>query len=142
VFASIEAWCTELPNVKKPLELDAGAAVWPSELEARRFGAVYLCNVCHISPYSVTEGIFAGAGRVLAPSGGLFVYGPFMIDGQHTAPSNAEFDERLRSQRPEWGVRDAAELVALAAKHGLAFRERVEMPANNFVLCFRREGAE
>jgi hypothetical protein len=62
-----------------------------------------------------------------------------MVDGQHTAPSNVEFDARLRSQNPEWGVRDATELVALASKHGLAFRERVATPANNFVMCFSKE---
>lgn len=139
VFASIEAHAEGLGNIRKPMALDAGASEWPAQIECNRFAAVFACNVCHISPYSVTEGIFAGAGRVLRPSGGLFIYGPFMVDGQHTAPSNVEFDARLRSQNPEWGVRDATELVALASKHGLAFRERVAMPANNCVMCFSKE---
>ena len=73
VFASIESYSAQLANVRKPIELDAGAAAWPEEIEATRFGAVYACNVCHISPYAVTEGILAGASRVLAPSGGLFL---------------------------------------------------------------------
>ena len=38
--------------------------------------------------------------------GRLFVYGPFMRDGAHTAPSNAAFDASLRAENPEWGVRD------------------------------------
>jgi len=139
VFASMEAHAEGLGNIRKPMALDAGASEWPAQIECNRFAAVFACNVCHISPYSVTEGIFAGAGRVLRPAGGLFIYGPFMVDGQHTAPSNVEFDARLRSQNPEWGVRDATELVALASKHGLAFRERVATPANNFVMCFSKE---
>ena len=95
--------------------------------------------MCHISPYAVTEGLFAGAGRVLRPAGGLFIYGPFLVNGEHTAPSNVEFDARLRAQDPQWGVRDSTALVGLAAQHGLILVERVPMPANNFVLCFRKE---
>ena len=64
---------------------------------------------------------------------------PPQVDGQHTAPSNEAFDERLRSQNTAWGVRDATELTALAAKHGLSFQERVPMPANNYVLYFKKE---
>jgi len=76
---------------------------------------------------------------VLLTSRLCFQYGPFKVDGQHTAPSNAEFDVRLKSQNAEWGVRDASTLAALAAEHGLSLQERVPMPANNFVLYFRKD---
>ena len=73
---------------------------------------------------------------MLLPDGRLFLYGPFMIDGKHTAPSNEAFDVRLRGQNSEWGVRDTAVLAALAATHGLQMLDMVSMPANNSMLVF------
>jgi hypothetical protein len=66
------------------------------------------------------------------------LYGPFKRDGKHTAVSNAVFDTSLREGNPEWGVRDIADLNALAAHAGLSLRESVEMPANNMILVFGR----
>jgi hypothetical protein len=40
---------------------------------------------------------------------------------------------------PAWGVRDLEDVAALAARHGLELAERIEMPANNLSLLFRRE---
>ncbi len=69
----------------------------------------------------------------------MFVYGPFMRDGKHTAPSNAAFDASLRSANAEWGVRDAGDVAGLAARNGLKMIELVEMPANNLILIFAHE---
>ncbi len=82
--------------------------------------AMLCINVLHISPWAVSQNLIAGAGRYLRDGGRLFVYGPFMRDGQHTAPSNAAFDQSLRAENPAWGVRDVADLDALAQKAGLA----------------------
>ena len=61
------------------------------------------------------------AGRILSSDGGmLFIYGPFTVDGQHTAPTNEAFDARLKAQNAEWGVRDTATLAAFATRHGLS----------------------
>ena len=79
----------------------------------------------------------AGAERILAADGVLYLYGPFKENGQHTAPSNACFDASLRQRNPEWGVRDVDDVCALAHRHGLALVERVAMPANNLSLVFR-----
>ena len=98
-----------------------------------------LCiNVLHISPWRVSQNLFAGAGAMLRDDSRLFVYGPFMRDGTHTAPSNAAFDASLRAENPEWGVRDLADLNALAQEAGLTAAEIAPMPANNLVLAFAR----
>ena len=137
LYASIVAHCGGMPNVRPPLELDGSAARWADGVEgAAPWDAIYACNVCHISPYAVSEGIIRGAARLLGPGGHLFIYGPFMVDGQHTAPSNVAFDERLRAQNPAWGVRDATVLAQLAESSGLRLVEKAQMPANNFVLVF------
>jgi hypothetical protein len=86
----------------------------------------------------VAEGLFAGAVARLRPDGRLIVYGPFLRDGAHTAPSNAAFDASLRQGNPEWGVRDIAELAGLADRKGLKLADIVEMPANNLILIFER----
>jgi len=98
-----------------------------------------LCtNVVHISPWRVSENLFTGSARHLGPDGRLYMYGPFMREGRHTAPSNAAFDASLRRQNPEWGVRDMDDLVGLARASGLALIDVVEMPANNLTLSFAR----
>ena len=61
-----------------------------------------------------------------------------MRDGQHTSPSNAEFDASLRARDPEWGVRDIADLRAVADRVGLRIAAINEMPANNLTLVFER----
>ena len=121
----------------KPKELDVASVDWP--VEPHSLDAIIACNILHISPYFVTEGLFAGAGRMLASQGVLCVYGPFMIDGEHTSPSNEAFDARLRGQNDTWGVRDVATLIDLAKSHNLEFVERVQMPANNLTLVFRQK---
>ena len=59
--------------------------------------------------------------------------------GEHTAPSNAAFDESLRSRNPNWGVRDIDELTKLAGRTGFTLNERAQMPANNMTLVWTRD---
>jgi hypothetical protein len=123
-----------LPNLPAPLVLDAASAHWPID----RADAVVSINMIHIAPWAAAEGLMAGAQRLLPAGGVLYLYGPFREDGQHTAPSNAAFDASLKARDPSWGVRDRAEVMALAERHGLVFVERVAMPANNLSLIFRK----
>jgi hypothetical protein len=127
----------ELPNVLPPLALDAAASRWPVT-QANAIIAILAINMIHIAPWAAAEGLMAGAERLLPEGGVLFLYGPFREHGQHTAPSNAAFDESLRARNREWGVRDLDEVTALAGRHGLALKERVAMPANNLSVVFRR----
>jgi hypothetical protein len=140
--ASIEAWRhhAELTNIRSPRRLDAAQPEWRAADWPDAFAAMLCANVLHISPWAVSEGLFGGAARYLRPDGRLFVYGPFMRDGQHTAPSNAAFDASLRRENATWGVRDIADLAVLAGRHGLALETVLDMPANNFVLVVRRGG--
>ena len=80
----------------------------------------------------------AGAGRTLSAGGVLYLYGPYKIDGSHTAASNQAFDESLRSRDPQWGIRDLGDVIAEAARQALSHMETVAMPANNQSVIFRR----
>jgi len=137
--ASVAAYRDEagLPNLLAPIALDASAPSWP----LTHVDAIVSINMIHIAPWSAAEGLMAGANRLLAPGAVLYLYGPFMEDGRHTAPSNADFDASLRRRNRDWGVRDLGEVAALARRHGLAFEERVAMPANNLSVTFRRRAA-
>ncbi len=123
------------PNLLAPLPLDAAdPARWPVE----HADAVLSINMIHIAPWSATQGLMAGAARVLPPGGPLLLYGPFRIDGAHTAPSNAEFDASLRERDPAWGVRDLEAVAAEAARCGLTRIADIPMPANNRTVVFRQ----
>ncbi len=65
------------------------------------------------------------------------MYGPFKQGGKHTAPSNAAFDEYLRAENPEWGVRNLDEIVAVAIAHNLTLKQIYPMPANNLSVVFQ-----
>ncbi len=123
-----------LPNILAPLEVNVQAPTWP----ITRADAVVCINMIHISPWSASEGLFRGAGRVLPPGGVLYLYGPFQEHGRHTAPSNEVFDASLRARNPEWGVRDLDEVSELALRNGLQMIERIAMPANNLSVVFDR----
>lgn len=142
-LASIAAWRGQagLANLRAPQAIDLNDPDWTWQGERSAGGALaaILCiNVLHISPWRVAQNLFAGAGRLLRPGGYLFIYGPFMRDGVHTAPSNECFDATLRAQDPEWGVRDTRDLTAIAGAAGLSLAETVAMPADNLVLVFAR----
>jgi hypothetical protein len=113
--------------------------VWGMEDDAP-FDAMISLNMVHITPWEAALGLLAGAGRLLRPDGILFLYGPFMLGGTHTAASNAAFDADLKRRDPRWGVRDVDDLVSEAAPHGLELREVVQMPVNNLSLVFVKAG--
>ncbi|MGF6573179.1 Protein of unknown function [Paraburkholderia fungorum] len=134
--ASIAAWIAHdgLPNVRAPLALDVHQPDWGVD----SLDAVVCINMIHISPWSATQALFAGASRRLADGGVLYLYGPYKRGGAHTSPSNEAFDQQLRSRDPAWGVRDMETVVTLGASLGLVCDEPIAMPANNFSLVFRK----
>src|SRR5690606_10495761 len=134
---SIAAWreAAAIENLLAPVALDAAdAGTWPQEV----FDAVVCINMLHISPWAATEGLLAGAARVLRPGGLLYLYGPYREAEVPLAPSNAKFDASLKGRNPQWGLRELDEVKAAARREGLICALRVAMPANNLSLIFRR----
>jgi hypothetical protein len=133
---SIEAWRGEagLANLLPPLALDVRAAEWP----VAAADAILAINMVHISPWSATEGLMRGAGRLLASGAPLYLYGAYRQAGVVTAPSNEAFDAWLRAENSEWGVRRLEDVVAAAEVQGLGVDKIVELPANNLSVIFRK----
>lgn len=143
--AGIAAWARDMAppdgpaNLLAPLEIDVTARQWPvSDGDAARLAAIFSANMLHIAPWTVAEGLMAGAGRLLPAAARLYLYGPFKRGGHHTSASNEAFDDSLRQRNPAWGVRDLDDIGRLAERHGLDLENIVEMPANNLSVIFAK----
>ncbi len=148
---SIAAWRAYSPaeNLHPPIALDVCEPTWPVEAPApvadrsalafqiEPIQAIVSINLIHIAPWAACLGLMAGAQRILPSGGILYLYGPFHRDGQPTTPSNAAFDQSLRWQNPEWGIRDLEAVVAAAQAQGLSLVQVIPMPANNLSVIFR-----
>ena len=133
---SIDAWCAGLERVRPAIRLDVLSQDWPDA------DAIYCANMIHITPWECTVALMQGAARHLSAQGLLITYGPYIVDGIETAPSNLAFDADLRSRNPAWGLRRLADIEIEAAAVGLCLREQVLMPANNRLVVWARAPAQ
>lgn len=145
-FASITGWAqqTGAQHVQAPRLLDVTAPHWPSDggpAFAHAFDLIYCANMIHIAPWACCQGLMQGAARHLSPQGVLVTYGPYLEQGVPTAPGNLAFDEQLRAQNPEWGLRWLHEVEQVAQQCGLQRAQRHAMPANNLLLVWQRQPA-
>jgi len=123
-------------RIRPAFVLDVTERTWPID----RADAILCCNMIHIAPWEAAAGLFAGSARTLPPGAPLVLYGPFKRHGEHTAPSNAEFDAVfLRGRNPLWGVRCLDWQVAPLVEENFTLEEIVQMPANNLTVIFRRK---
>lgn len=136
---SISAWlATEnLNNIHDPLDLDVLEFPWRVPAP----DAVICINLIHIAPWPVTTALFAGARLVLRDAGMVYLYGPYMVNHCHTAPSNETFDRALRAEDPEWGIRDLEDVNAVATEQGFELLQTIKMPANNLSVLFKKQPA-
>ena len=139
-MTSQRAWAAHLAHDRLlgPFRLDASAGHWGEAEAMAPLDGMFNANMIHIAPFVVAEGLFSGAGRVLASGGRLMLYGPFARGGE-IAPSNARFSEDLKRRDPSWGVRDLdRDILPLAELAGLSLQAVIDMPANNLSIVFER----
>ncbi|OYU45675.1 MAG: SAM-dependent methyltransferase [Burkholderiales bacterium PBB4] len=103
-----------------------------------RFDAIYCANMLHISPWATTAALMQGSAAHLVADGVLITYGPYLEDGVPTAESNLAFDDSLRAQNPDWGLRHLNDVAQQAAGAGLQLVQRLALPAHNLLLVWRR----
>jgi hypothetical protein len=135
-LASIEAWreASQLPNVRKPVVIDASVSGWPID----RADAVLSINMVHISPWASALGLLAGSARVLGAGAPLILYGPWLKDDIDTAEGNLAFDADLRRRNPQWGLRRVEDFQDAAVERGFELVTTRAMPANNLMLLLTR----
>ncbi len=132
----IQAWLDEakLPNIHSPINLNVSEEGWPET----QFDIIYSANVTHIMHWQNVVDLFAKGAACIKPAGIMVCYGPFNFEGKYTSASNAQFDQYLRSQDPESGIRNFEDLQQLAKEAGLKFVRDYEMPANNRILVWQK----
>lgn len=130
---SIRAWLADsaATNLQPPFDFTIGKSPWP----ALNIDTVFSANTAHIMQPDEVQLMMAMVANGL-PKQGLFCqYGPFTINGEFTSESNLEFDLFLKQENCG-GIRDIAELTVWA--DGLTLEETISMPANNFLLIWRK----
>lgn len=137
----VQAWLQQRPadNLLLPLELDVTGS-WPT-ISA---DTVFTANTLHIMPAEVVETLFQRLPQVLTEGGQFIAYGPVKIGGDYvvgpgdSGPGNAGFDDWLKEQDPQRGIRDLEWLDQLAEAQGLRRIENNFLPANNQLLVWQR----
>lgn len=121
-------------NILPPLKLDVIGDPWPGY----SYDAAYSANTAHIMPWDAVIAMFAGIASHLQTHARFCLYGPFNIDNCFTSQSNANFDARLRAEDSRMGIRDMALIESLANLHHMPLEQKLDMPANNFILVFKK----
>ena len=160
-LSSIAAWREDegAPNLLPPMRLDAASKSWDvdtadavlcvnmhstsCEVEKSagypRYDACVCINMVHISEWEATVGLFRGCAKHLAQDAPIILYGPYLEDSIETAPSNLAFDRSLKERNPAWGLRKVTDVDCVANDWGFRRSRRVQMPANNLTLVYRRK---
>lgn len=135
-IADLEARFALVGNnrILAPLQLDVLLDAWPRQ----SFEAAYSANTAHIMSWAAVTAMFTGVSECLADGARFCLYGPFNIDGQFTSKSNRQFDFQLKTSDPKMGIRDMGDIKALASQSCMVFDQKIAMPANNFLLVFKK----
>lgn len=126
-----------LANLAAPQSLDIPARPWlGNELWP---DAIYTANTLHIVSTELVQEFFRACQEQGRQGGLIIVYGPFNYGGAYTSESNERFDAWLKDRDPDSGIRDMEWVTKLAARGAYRLLEDRAMPANNRLLCWRRE---
>ncbi len=139
---SIKSWIDKSNlNIKmpQPLAIDVTIEPWqlPSNVLKSLLGIISI-NMIHIAPWNCTKSLFKRSSELLNNDKFLMLYGPFKIKNKHISQSNELFDKSLKLQNENWGVRNLDEVNEEARVNGFFENELIEMPANNFIIIYRK----
>ncbi|GAB6070153.1 class I SAM-dependent methyltransferase [Thiomicrorhabdus hydrogeniphila] len=134
--SGIDRWIFEaqLSNIVRPITLDISKDKVPNT----QFDAIYTANSFHIMNSQNVSDFFTKLPAVLNQTGLVVVYGPFNYNNTFTSASNARFNDWLKSNNPESGIKDFEWCNTLANKAGLTLIDDIEMPQNNRILVWQK----
>ena len=123
------------PNLAEPTKLDATSPGWGASVQT---DAVLIVNLLHLISEVEAKVLLKEAATALAPGGLLFLYGPFLRDGQTTSEGDASFNASLTAQDPEIGYKDDWDVIEWIHQNWLELVQVIEMPANNLAFIARK----
>jgi len=139
---SIISWIYhEKLNLKmpEPLEIDVTKSPWQIPFKLLdKLEVIISINMIHIAPWECTESLFKESGKLLKYGKFLILYGPFKIEDKHISESNELFDNSLKIQNNDWGVRNLEEVNKEATINGFKQKQLIKMPTNNFTLIYKK----
>lgn len=140
-LASIKAWkkesnCDRLIN---PLKLDLMDTRWDRKVVSdHSIDVIFSANVIHIAPSDVWYNILKGSAALLPKEGLLIFYGPFCFNNKEMVASNQDFDQWLKAENPDYGIRNWDMIADIAGGLDLQASPPVNMPANNYIIELRK----
>lgn len=127
-----------VPNLDGPYHFHANENDIRHNLPLVQYNYIYSANTLHIMSWKEAQTLLKKIPSLLKEEGQLFLYGPFKIKDQFTSPSNASFDQSLKSRDPQMGIRDFEVVEQILKKFNLELLENRDMPANNQLLIFQK----
>ena len=124
-----------LANLAAPIELDIDQP-WSSV--DRPFDGVFTANTLHIMSWQEVLALIAWLGKIIETGAKVAIYGPFHYGGEATSQSNAAFDESLRAEIGDMGIRDFEQLEQEMNKQGFSLVQDWPMPANNRLVFWEK----
>lgn len=136
----IQLWIADsaVTNVMPPIELKFPELGFPTHnpVNSELFDAFFTANTAHIMQKEAVEFMMDKVNACLPKHGVFCQYGPFIENGTFNSQSNEEFHHRLLSEG-YGGYRSLDELKQWAPD--LVLQERIDMPANNLMLIWRKK---
>ena len=121
-----------------PICLDVENRPWPiSKQQKAQIKGVICINMIHICPWNCTKSLFEESKTFLGDDNFLMLYGPFLRPNIKTAQGNLKFDQSLKLQNPQWGLRNLDDVTKIAFENGFQKDKVIEMPANNLSVIYR-----
>ena len=136
---SINAWVEKenLLNIKTPIHLDATEPGWAESLPQYDF--ILLVNLLHLISWNETKTLISELSKSLIKNGIVFIYGPFLRNGNLTSEGDKIFHNSLIQTDPDIGYKNDSDMLTLFANSSLSLLETVVMPANNLSFVLQKE---
>lgn len=132
-----QVWWQEasLANLKAAIPLDVDEP-WPITHHRYQYG--YCANLLHFISEDSAQSVFTGFANALTKNGLLFCYGPINENG-FTSEGNMGLDEWLKQDvNPKAGIKELEWIKRTSEQAGFALIERLNLPANNVILVFKK----
>jgi len=136
---SINAWVEKenLLNIKTPIHLDATEPGWAESLPQYDF--ILLVNLLHLISWNETKTLISELSKSLKKNGIVFIYGPFLRNGNLTSEGDKIFHNSLIQTDPDIGYKNDSDMQTLFANSSLSLLETVVMPANNLGFVVQKD---